>query len=68
MSEEALARFGQLVIVDARLRGELLSTTDPDRFVVLVVGRAREAGLDVGADDVEEGLRASRRAWWERWL
>lgn len=68
VSAEALIHFGELVIVDAELRHELLSTTDPDRFVAVVVRRAREAGWDVGADDVLEGLRARRTAWWERWI
>ncbi|HUR23843.1 MAG TPA: Nif11-like leader peptide family natural product precursor [Acidimicrobiales bacterium] len=68
MSAEALIRFGELVIVDAELRHELLSTTDQDRFVALVVRRAREAGWDVDADDVQAGLRARRTTWWERWI
>ena len=58
-----LARFGELVIDDVELRDELLSTTDHDRFVALVVRRAGEAGLDVAAIDVEEGLRVRRSVW-----
>jgi hypothetical protein len=68
VSAEALGRFGQLVVVDPRLRHELVSVTDHDEFVAVVVARAREAGLDVSADDVEEGLRARRVAWREQWI
>ena len=63
MSTGDLGRFGELVIAHVELRDELLSTTDHDDFVVLVVRRAGEAGLEVGAIDVEEGLRARRSAW-----
>jgi hypothetical protein len=65
---EALADFGELVIGDAELRHELLSAGDHDRFVALVVRRARDAGFDVGPDDVEQGLRARRRAWGRGWI
>lgn len=68
MSTGDLARFGDLVIGDVALRDELLSTTDHDRFVALVVRRAGEAGLNVAAIDVEEGLWARRSAWRRRWI
>lgn len=68
MSKGDLARFGDLVIGDLELRDDLLSTTDHHRFVALVVRRAGEAGFDVTAIDVEDGLRARRSAWRGRWI
>lgn len=68
MTAEALAAFAKLVEGDAALRHELLGTDGRERFVKLVVELAEAAGLEVEPDDVEEGLRARRRAWQERWM
>ena len=68
MTADALAVFAEMVAGDAELRRELLATEGREEFVALVVRRARAAGCDVGPDDVEEGLRARRRAWLERWI
>ena len=67
MSAAGLAAFGELVVADATLRQELLAAAGRERFVALVVDRARAAGCAVEPGDVEEGLRARRRAWPERW-
>ena len=68
MSAEALAAFGEVVVDDAALYRELLGAGSRESFVALVVRRANERGWDVAAGDVHEGLRASRRAWQERWF
>jgi hypothetical protein len=68
MSADALAGFRHVVLGDTDLQRELLAAGERRRFVALVVERARGRGWDVGADDVEEGLRESRRAWLERWI
>lgn len=68
MSAEDLAAFAAHVAADPALQRELLATAGHDEFVALVVCRARASGCPVGSDDVEEGLRATRRAWWARWI
>lgn len=68
MSAEGLARFAEIVVTDSGLRRELLGPRHRAQFVSLVVARARAAGCDVHPDDVEEGLRARRQTWHERWL
>lgn len=68
MTTEGLAAFADLVIGDAALRHELLGTDGREQFVNLVVQLAEAAGLEVEPHDVEEGLRARRRAWQERWM
>ena len=68
MSTRDLDEFGEHVVGDVELTRELLSTTDHDRFVALVVQRAGEAGFQVDAIDVEEGLRTRRSAWRRRSL
>lgn len=68
MSAEALAEFGRLVVVDRALQAQLLDARDRDRFVALVVKLSRDAGWDVTAGDVEDGLRASLRGWRARWI
>lgn len=68
MSAEGLAGFGRAVPDDPELLRELLAAPDRGRFVALVVERATALGWDVRPDDVEQGLRASREAWNQRWL
>lgn len=68
MTAEGLAAFAMIVAGDAELRRELLVTDGREEFAALVVRRAHAAGCDVGPGEVEEGLRARRRAWQERWV
>ena len=68
MASEDLARFSDDVVADPQLQDELLVATDRPSFVALVVEHARARGLDVEPEEVEEGLRARRRSWQERWM
>lgn len=68
MSAEALAGFRRAVLRDAVLQRELLTVPDRRDFVAEVVARAAARGWDVAPGDVEEALKASRRAWQERWV
>ena len=68
MSAEGLAAFAAVVVTDPDLQDVLLAAPDRRRFVALVVERARAGGWDVGPEEVEDGLAASRRAWRERWI
>ena len=68
MTAEGLAAFSERVVGDAGLRHDLLGAEGRQQFVNLVVQLAEAAGLEVEPCDVEEGLRARRRAWQERWI
>ncbi len=68
MSSDGLAGFRRAVLADPALQRELLNVPGRQEFVTLLVLRARSRGWDVDADDVEEALRNSRRAWEQRWI
>jgi hypothetical protein len=67
-TRESFERFRQTVLQDESLQERLRATTDPKSFISLVVGLGLDAGHHFTAADVEEAMRASRRAWLERWL
>ena len=67
-SPEALDRFCNLVFEDFALQGRLRQVIDRELFVDLVVRLGEEHALTFNAKDVDEALRANRRAWLERWL
>lgn len=67
-SPDALETFCNLVFEDAALQERLRQVIDKKLFVDLVVGLGEERGFSFNARDVEEALRANRRAWIERWL
>ena len=68
MSADGLNRFHAVVLNDRALQDVLMATAGRAAFVALVVERAGALGLDVGAADVEAGLRESRAAWVRRWI
>lgn len=68
MSTEDLARFRQLVLADPTLQRQLRSLPSRAEFVRRTVALAAAEGCAVTAQDVEEGLLASRRNWFERWI
>lgn len=68
MSEESLEQFRQLVLQDLALQEKLGETDDRETFLALVVRSGEERGYSFTAEDVEAALRASRRAWLERWI
>jgi hypothetical protein len=63
-----LERFGQLVLADRELHGQLRATADEKTFVALALRLGAERGCDFTAAVVETALREQRRAWIERWL
>jgi hypothetical protein len=67
-SPAALERFRQLVLDDLALQVELRDITDRELFVARVVQLGAERGCRMAGADVEDALRAGRRAWLERWL
>jgi hypothetical protein len=67
-SPEALARFRQLVLEDEALAEELRDIVDRKLFVERVVQFGATRGCRFSPKDVEEGLRAGRRSWLERWI
>ncbi|MGA9997766.1 MAG: Nif11 family protein [Pyrinomonadaceae bacterium] len=68
MAKEKLENFQKLVLRDLSLQKKLRDITDRQAFIVLTVRLGEEHGCSFRAEDVEEALRASRRAWGERWL
>jgi hypothetical protein len=65
---EKLEQFRSVVLEDLSLQAELREILDTHLFVTLVVQRGEEHGCRFAAADVEEALRAGRRAWLERWI
>ncbi|MGB9179271.1 MAG: Nif11-like leader peptide family natural product precursor [Pyrinomonadaceae bacterium] len=68
MAKEKLENFQKLVLRDLSLQEKLRDITDREAFIVLTVRLGEEYGCSFRREDVEEALRASRRAWGERWL
>ena len=68
MSQESFEQFRQLVFQDRALQKLLWETTDIESFKALVVRLGAESGHSFTAEDLEEALRANRRAWLERWI
>jgi len=67
-SPEALDRFRDLVFEDVSLQQRLRQVSDRTLFVELVVRLGEECGFNFNARDVDDALRANRRAWIERWV
>lgn len=68
MSREGLEQFRQLVWQDLALQRRLREATGRESFMKLVLSEGERRGCVLTAEDVEEAMRESRRAWLERWL
>ncbi len=66
--QESFDRFCQIVFEDLALQEQLRELTDKKRFATLLVQLGKERGYVFGVDLVEEALRASKRAWFQRWI
>ena len=67
-SPQALERFCDWVFEDVSLQERLREVMDQGLFIDLVLRLGEEHGFSFNAKDVDEALRANRRAWIERWL
>jgi aspartyl/asparaginyl beta-hydroxylase (cupin superfamily) len=67
-SKESFDRFCQIVFEDLALQEQLREETDKELFAALLVELAKERGYIFGVDIVKEALRASKRAWFQRWI
>jgi hypothetical protein len=67
-SPAELERFRQAVLDDLHLQQRLRSTSDRESFIRLTVLVGHEGGYRFTETDVEEAMRAGRRAWFERWI
>jgi hypothetical protein len=65
---ESFEQFREIVLQDLALQERLRATTDHGSFVDLVVRVGEEQGCRFTPEDVEEAMRANRRAWLERWI
>ncbi|HEX8180306.1 MAG TPA: Nif11-like leader peptide family natural product precursor [Pyrinomonadaceae bacterium] len=68
MSQESFEQFRQLVFADEALQRELRAAPGGDSFLALTVRLGAERGYSFTVEEVAEAMRASRRAWLERWL
>ncbi len=68
MSQAGFEAFRQRVLEDPTLQAKLREESDLERFQTLVVALGTEHGFDFSVDEVKEAVRASRRAWLERWV
>jgi len=68
MSQESLEQFRELVLRDLALQEKLRDIADQAVFLTVVVQLGAQRGYDFTAQEVEAALRASQRAWIERWL
>jgi hypothetical protein len=67
MSQQAFEQFRHIVLQDLALQERLRATTDHRSFLDLVVRVGGERGCHFTHEDVQAAMRASRRAWIERW-
>lgn len=57
-----------MALADPGLQGRLHAIEDKAEFTTAVIGLAADAGFEIDGDDVEEAMKAGRRAWIERWI
>ncbi len=67
-SPAALDRFCNSVFEDVSLQERLRQVIDRELFIELVVQFGEDRGFSFNAQDVDEAIRANRRAWFERWV
>ena len=68
MSEENFERFREHVLGNSLLQERLREITDRAVFIQSVLELGAECGYEITPEDVEEAMRANRRAWLERWI
>jgi predicted ribosomally synthesized peptide with nif11-like leader len=68
MSENGLEQFRRLVLQDEALQKQLRETAGRQEFVELMLRLGAERGYRFTAEEIEEALRESWRAWLERWV
>lgn len=68
MLSAPMQQFRKLVFADARLREMLRAYVDEPSFVTGTIQLASSFGIELGAEEIREALRAGQREWLERWL
>jgi hypothetical protein len=68
MSQEGLEKFRQLIWQEPTLQERLRATPDRASFIALTLQLGAERGYSFTVDEIEEALKASQRAWLERWI
>jgi hypothetical protein len=61
-------KFRRMVLRDPTIQVRLRDISDRSEFISLTVELGGEYGCSFTTADVEEGLRAGRRSWLERWI
>ena len=68
MSLPDFEKFRDIVIGDRALLDDLRGEPDLASLSAKVIGRARDYGLEICDQDLQQIANANRRAWLERWL
>ncbi len=68
MQADGFDRFRQLVLDDAALQEDLRQAVTQESLFEKVLALGRERGFRFSEQDLEDAVRANRRAWLERWL
>ena len=68
VNRHAIEQLRQCVLGDEDLQGRLRVIGDHGDFVAAVLEVAREHGLELTADELEEEMNIAQRAWALRWL
>ncbi len=68
METADIIRFREIVLADVTLQDRLRVPLERANFIDLAVAAARENGIEIAPDEVEEALRTGRRKWIERWI
>lgn len=66
-SKERFEEFRQVVLQDTSLQKQLRETHNLKAFLSLILQLGEERGYSFTAEDVEDALRKTRRAWHLRW-
>ncbi|MCX6923814.1 MAG: Nif11 family protein [Verrucomicrobia bacterium] len=66
--QQALERFGEMVLADRALHDQLRATVNEPAFIQLAVRLAAERGCELTALELQAAIIQERRSWLERWL
>jgi hypothetical protein len=66
--QQALERFGEMVLADRALHDQLRATATETAFIQLAVRLAAERGCELTATALQAAINQKRQGWLERWL
>jgi hypothetical protein len=63
-----LERFGELVLADRSLHGQLRAASNEPAFIELAIRLAAERRCELTASALQTAINQKRRTWLERWV